>query len=176
MKPLFPALAGLALTFAGAARAEVIDAQPNGFESRFSVTVDAPPAAVRAAMVKIGDWWDPSHTYSGDAKNLTLDLSGGCFCETLKTGLVRHMTVVYADANAVRLQGALGPLQTTGASGHLSFVFKPAADGKTTLNVSYAVGGYAKGGLGEIWAKPVDGVLAVQVGRLKAYAETGRPG
>lgn len=169
MKPVVLALG--AFLMAGAARAEVVDAQPNGFESRFNVTVNAPPAAVRAAMLNIAGWWDPSHTYSGDAKNLSLDLAGGCFCETLKTGYVRHMTVVYADAGAVRLQGALGPLQSTGATGHLTFAFKPAADGKTTLAVSYVVGGYAKGGLGEAWAKPVDSVIGVQVGRLKAYAE-----
>lgn len=174
MKPYALALA--AALVAGAARAEVVDAQPNGFESRHSVTVDASPAAVRAAVAKIGDWWDPSHTYSGDAKNLSLDVAGGCFCETLKTGLVRHMTVVYADANAVRLEGALGPLQSTGATGHLTFAVKPAADGKTTLTVTYVVGGYARGGLGAAWAAPVDSVIGVQVGRLKAYAETGRPG
>jgi hypothetical protein len=169
MKPVILALGALFL--AGAARAEVVDAQPNGFESRFSVTVDAPPAKVRAAMLNIAGWWDPAHTYSGDARSLSLDLTGGCFCETLKSGYVRHMTVVYADAGAVRLEGALGPLQSTGASGHLTFAFKPAAEGKTTLNVSYVVGGYAKGGLGEAWAKPVDAVIGVQVGRLKAYAE-----
>ncbi|HPA38198.1 MAG TPA: ATPase, partial [Phenylobacterium sp.] len=76
MKPVVLALG--AFLMAGPARAEVVDAQPNGFESRFNVTVNAPPAAVRAAMLNIAGWWDPSHTYSGDAKNLSLDLAGGC--------------------------------------------------------------------------------------------------
>ena len=69
----------------------------------------------------------------------------------------------------------LGP-QPVRASGHLAFTFKPGADPTTTvLTVTYDVGGYAKGGLAEQWAKPVDGVIGEQVGRLKKQIETGRP-
>lgn len=175
MKTVLAALAALSL--AGAARAEVADQSPQGFESLHTLTIAAPPAKVRAATLEVSRWWNPAHSWSGDAKNLSIDLATGCFCETLKAGFVRHMTVVYAGENALRLSGALGPLQFTGASGHLAFNFKAGADAATTiLTVTYDVGGYAKGGLAEQWAKPVDGVIGEQVGRLKALIETGKPG
>jgi len=174
MKTVLAALAALSL--AGAARAEVADQSPQGFESRHVVTIAAPPAKVRAAMLEPSRWWNPAHSWSGDARNLSIDLTTGCFCERLKDGFVRHMTVVYAGEGALRLGGALGPLQFTGASGHLAFTFKPGADPATTqLTVTYDVGGYAKGGLAEQWAKPVDGVIGEQVARLKKQVETGKP-
>lgn len=174
MKTVLAALAALSL--AGVARAEVADQSPQGFEVRHVVTIAAPPAKVRAATLEVGRWWNPAHSWSGDARNLSIDLATGCFCEKMKEGFVRHMTVVYAGDSALRLSGALGPLQLTGASGHMAFNFKAGADPATTvLTVTYDVGGYAKGGLAEQWAKPVDGVVGEQVGRLKKLIETGKP-
>jgi hypothetical protein len=108
-------------------------------------------------------------------RNLAIDLASGCFCETLKDGKVRHMSVVYSDNNMLRLSGGLGPLQTTGASGHLILRFEPSPGDKTLLTATYDVGGYAKGGLAQVWAKPVDYVIGEQVLRLKKYVETGKP-
>jgi hypothetical protein len=86
------------------------------------------------------------------------------------------MMVIYADgATALRLSGGLGPLQFTGASGVLGFALKDGGGGKTNLVVTYDVGGYAKGGLAETLAAPVDKVLGEQVLRLKKYLETGKP-
>jgi len=159
-----------------AARAEVSDQSDAGFEIRHVANLDAPQARVRAAVLDVGRWWNGAHSYSGDARNLTIDPVGGCFCEKLADGQVRHMTVVYSDPGALRLSGALGPLQATGTSGHLIFRFEKAADpAKTLLTVTYDVGGYAKGGLAQTWAKPVDFVLGEQVARLKRYVETGKP-
>jgi hypothetical protein len=119
-------------------------------------------------------WWSPDHTWSKDAKNLSID-SSGCFCERLKRGAVRHMTVVFAEQDkAVRMSGALGPLQFTGASGHLGVTLTPAGEG-TDVVMTYDVGGYAKGGLAETYAAPVDKVLGEQLARLKKSAETGKP-
>ena len=175
MKTGLAALAAV-LCVTGAARAEVADQSPQGFEVRHVVSIAAPPAKVRAAMLEPGRWWNPAHSWSGDARNLSIDLATGCFCEKLKDGFVRHMTVVYASDSALRLSGALGPLQFTGASGHMAFNLKAGAGPATTvLTVTYDVGGYAKGGLAEQWAKPVDGVIGEQVGRLKALLETGKP-
>lgn len=146
MKTVLVALAVLSL--AGAARAEVADQSPQGFEIRHVVTIAAPTVKVRAAVLQPAAWWSSAHSWSGDARNLSINLATGCFCETLKGGFVRHMTVGYAGPDALRLSGALGPLQFTGATGHLAFTFKPGADPTTTvLTVTYDVGGYAKGGL-----------------------------
>ena len=155
-------IAAALLLAAGSARAEVADQGPAGFQVRHVVLIAAPPAKVRAAALDIGKWWSGSHTYSGDAKNLAIDASG-CFCEKLPDGFVRHMTLVYSAPDALRLAGALGPL-----------AFGKAAD-STQLVLTYDVGGYAKGGLAQTWAAPVDGVLGQQVARLKRYVETGKP-
>ena len=158
-----------------AAHAEVTDQSAAGFQIRHVLEIDAPPAKARAAAQDIGRWWSSDHTYSGDAANLSID-AAGCFCEKLPGGSVRHMSVVYSDPGALRMFGGLGPLQTTGAAGHLSLQFAKAGDpAKTVLTLSYDVGGYAKGGLGETWAKPVDAVLGQQVLRFKKYVETGKP-
>ncbi|HZZ34672.1 MAG TPA: SRPBCC family protein [Caulobacteraceae bacterium] len=166
-----------ALSFAGAARGEVVDAQPNGFEVRRSVEIAAPAAKVWAALGQPAAWWDSGHSWSGDAKNLSIDLKpGGCWCEALpKTGGgALHMTVIFVDpGKTLRLAGALGPLSMSGADGHM--VWSLAEKGPTTtLTWTYDVGGYFKGGLDKR-AGPVDGVLGAQVARLKAYVETGKP-
>ena len=158
----------------GRALAEVTDKSAAGFEVTEKATIAASSAKVWDALMHPARWWDPKHTWSGDAKNLAFD-PYGCFCETLKKGAVRHLSIVYADgATQLRLFGALGPLQFTGASGHLAYVLKPAGD-KTELTLTYDVGGYAKGGLAETLAGPVDMVLGQQVARLKKQLETGKP-
>ena len=158
-----------------AAQAEVTDRSAAGFQIRHVVDIDAPQTKARAAVQDIGRWWSDDHTYSGKASNLSID-AAGCFCEKLPGGVVRHMSVVYSDSGALKMFGGLGPLQTTGAAGHLSFEVTKAADpAKSVLTLTYNVGGYAKGGLAETWAKPVDFVLGAQAARLKTYVETGKP-
>lgn len=160
---------------AGAARAEVTDRSPAGFEVTEKVGILAPRAKVWAALMTPAAWWNSQHSWSGDARNLTLDLANGCFCEKLAGGFVRHMTLTYVDQGAqLRMFGGLGPLQFTGAAGHMGIALKDSPGG-TDLTLTYDVGGYAKGGLAEHWAAPVDTVLAEQVARLKRYVETGRP-
>jgi hypothetical protein len=173
MKMLIAAgLAGLLLV--GAARAEVTDRSAAGFEVTEKASIAAPPGKVWDALMRPARWWASDHTWSGDAKNLAFDPSG-CFCERLKNGGVRHMMVVYADgATQLRLFGGLGPLQFTGASGHLDIVLKTAGGG-TEVVMTYDVGGYAKGGLAEEFAVPVDRVLGEQLARLKKSVETGKP-
>jgi hypothetical protein len=174
MKSLLAAVAATVL-LAGAAQAEVTDKSAAGFEITQKATIAAPAAKVYAALLTPGAWWNKNHSWSGNAANLSIDLANGCFCEKLPKGFVRHMEVVFADgATTLRLFGGLGPMQSTGASGHLAFVLKPAGD-KTELTLTYDVGGYAKGGLADRWAAPVDGVLGEAVGRLKTYLETGKP-
>ena len=160
------------LAVADPAAAEVKSAAPNGFEVASTATISAPPDRVYAALGEVGHWWSPSHTFSKDAANLSLELrAGGCFCERLKDGgTVQHMQVVYAAPGAgLRLRGALGPLQTEGVDGTLSWSLKPA-DGSTSVAQSYVVGGYIRAGM-EQWAPRVDRVLDEQLQRLKAYVE-----
>lgn len=164
-----------AAMLASAARAEITDKSAAGFEVVEKATVAAPIAKVHAALLTPAAWWSSNHSFSGDAKNLSIDLATGCFCEKLPHGYVRHMTVIYTDgATALRLSGGLGPMQFSGASGILGVALK-GAGATTEVTVTYDVGGYFKGGLAETAAAPVDAVLGEQVARLKKYIETGKP-
>ena len=166
--------AGLAA--AAAARADVVTADNAGFQIKNTLTIAAPPAKVYAALLRIGQWWNPEHTWSGKSANLRLSAkAGGCFCEKLEDGgSVQHMEVVYAaPGKELRLSGGLGPLQTEAATGILSISLNAKDDG-TELVQTYTVGGWTKGGW-TAWAPDVDAVLLDQMTRLKTFAETGKP-
>ncbi len=162
---------------AGGAHAAVVDATPNGFQVEQKLEIAAPAAKVWAALGDFGAWWDGQHSWSGDAKNFHLDLApGGALTETLPNGgSVKHLTVIFvAPGKTAILDGTLGPLMFSGATGHLMWRLAEK-DGKTTLTQDYYVGGYIKDGLDKL-AGPVDEVLTYQAGRLKALVETGKPG
>lgn len=165
----------LVIAIAGPASADVKSVASNGFEVASAATIAAPPDRVYAALGEVGRWWSPSHTFSRDASNLSIELrAGGCFCEKLKNGgSVQHLTVVYAAPGiGLRLRGALGPLQAEGVDGALSWTLKPVQDG-TAVALDYVVGGYIRGGI-EQWAPRVGRVLDEQLQNLKSYIE-GKP-
>jgi uncharacterized protein YndB with AHSA1/START domain len=167
-----------AALIAGAAilSADVVDVADNGFTLKLTVTVAAEPAKAFQALVDVGKWWDPAHTYSQDAANLSIDAKPqGCFCERLPgKGAVVHMTVVnVVTGKLLRLEGGLGPLQSLGAAGSLTWSFQPA-EKSTTVEVRYAVGGYNPAGFKGL-APVVDTVLRSQLERYKRYVDTGKP-
>ena len=165
---------GLAFTLAAAsARAEVASVAPTGFEVRYRTAVKAPAPKVWEALLAVGSWWSPQHTWSGDAGNLSIDArAGGCFCEKLPDGGVQHMTVVFVDRGKVlRLAGAIGPLQAAGLAGSMTWEIKPAPGG-AALELAYAVGGYMPGGFDKL-APIADRMLGEQFERLKRLIETG---
>lgn len=74
------------------------------------------------------------------------------------------MTVIFAaPGKTAILDGTLGPLMFSGATGHLVWSLAEI-DGRTTLTETYYVGGYFPGGLDKL-APAVDGVLTQQLGR-----------
>ena len=162
----------LLLGTAATAPAEIVDKSASGFTSRTVVTIAATPAQVYAMLGRVGEWWDPAHTYSGDATRLVLETrAGACFCETMPDGgSIQHGVVVYArPGQALRVNGALGPLQELGVTGSLTWALEGGAGG-TTVTLTYAVGGYAPGGLDQL-ATIVDQVVGSQVTRMKAAIE-----
>lgn len=153
---------------ASPAAAEVKSAAPAGFAVESRAVVAAAPAEAYAQIVRIDEWWDAAHSYSGNAANLSLQARpGGCFCERLADGGgVEHMRVVSARPGVeLRLQGGLGPLQAEAVTGSLSWSLKPAGGG-TEIVQRYVVGGYVEGGADRI-APAVDQVLAGQLMRLQ---------
>jgi uncharacterized protein YndB with AHSA1/START domain len=169
-------LAALALAGVSTARAEVVDANPAGFQVKQTVEIAAPAAKVWKSLGKIGSWWNSQHTWSQDARNvgLTLTYNGEMWENLPGGGFVHHLRVIYVDpGKKVIFDGTLGPMIYSGASGHLVWVLTEK-DGHTTFVQTYYVGGYCPGGLDKL-APAVDGVLGEQLGRLKRYVETGKP-
>src|SRR5262249_37269384 len=139
--------------------AEVVEKSANGLLVRHKITVAANPQDAFRGIVAVGNWWQSSHTYSGSAKNLSIvPKGGGCFCEQLPNeGQVQHMTVVFAaPGQALRMTGALGPLQAHGIAGALTFEMKAAGTG-SEIQLTYSAGGFYPGGLG-VMADAVDGM------------------
>ncbi len=159
-------------------KAEVVESAPNGFQIEIKSGIEQPPARVYEAFVEqIGEWWDSSHTYSGDAGNLSIDATpqGGMIEKFPQGGFVRHLQVVLVQpGKAIRLTGGLGPLQSMGVSGAMTFGFAPSATDGTNLTLRYNVSGFAPSGLDRL-AAPVNQVLTTQVERLKRFAEGGSP-
>ena len=82
------------------------------------------------------------------------------------------MVVVYIDPpKALRLEGALGPLQAMGGGGHMTVTLKPKGEA-TDVTLTYDFSGHTPGGLQPL-APAVDGVLKAQITRLKASVEQG---
>lgn len=157
------------------AAAEVVGVQDSGFSIKIGVDVAAAPAAVFKVLTEqVGAWWSSSHSFSGKASNLSIEAKpGGCFCEVLPNGGVRHMTVTHVMApGTLVLNGGLGPLGTMAVTGAMEWTLEARGTG-THLQVVYNVGGYVPGGL-EAIAAPVDGVLTEQVTRLRTFVETGK--
>jgi len=173
--------AAVAIVFAILAaplRGEVVESTAAGFLVRNTATINAPPATVFAELTdRIGGWWDPAHTLSNDAHNLSLEAKpGGCFCERLPDGGgVQHMRVVYASpGKLLRLTGAMGPMQEAALVGTMTWSLSPAGGG-TAVELSYAIGGFRAGGFRDL-PTILDRVMREQLARLKAFVETGRPG
>ncbi len=162
-----------AVLLSTSAHAEVKSATDVGFEVSRTLTINATPAQVYRALGVPSEWWNKAHTYSGDARNLSMVLrAGGCFCEKIPAcgGTVEHARIVYAQPGSLlRVQGSFGPLQAEGVTGTLTWALK-AVPGGTEVTQNYVVGGYIRSGASG-FAAPVDQVLGEQLGGLKAYLE-----
>jgi hypothetical protein len=164
-------LAGIVLLFPTASFAEVIAASAGGFSLRIENLSKAAPRQAYEAFVAIGEWWDPSHSYSGDTANLSLELKpGGVFLETLNDGgFVKHLEVTYLNpGKEIRLLGGLGPLQPMAIHGAMTIQFLPAGDGSRIVMI-YNVSGFSDTGL-ETLAPIVDQVQGGQMRRHADYA------
>lgn len=154
--------------------ATVTDSTQNAFTVSYSDTVATSPDNLYTCFSgKIARWWDPDHTYSGIASNLSVEpFAGGCFCEKLDNGgSIQHMTVLYAAPDKVfRMQGGLGPLQQFPVTGIMTLELK-SLEKRTLVTWTYTVSGYIPGGVSR-FAAVVNMVLGHQFKRfLKAAAE-----
>lgn len=157
--------------WAAPSNAAVVAAGEHGFEVQHSINLVVPQDQAFAAFGQVGQWWDNQHTYSGDAKRMSLQLRpGGCFCEPLDGGGgVEHMRVAYLQpGERVVLTGSLGPLLYEATSGVMDVKVERIAGG-SRITMNYRAAGFAKGGAAAM-APLVDQVLGEQMKRLRAYA------
>lgn len=146
---------------------------PAGFVITWQRAVEATPAHLFESIGPVQQWWNPAHTWSGDAGNLSLAPTiGGCFCERWPDGGAEHGRVIFVSKNKlIRLRADLGPLQRLAVNAILDFAVE-TVDNKTQLTVRYRVSGNPDAGLDKL-ASPVDQVLGEQFNRLVKFAETG---
>lgn len=170
MKNTLLALAGLALS-AGAASAEVTGRTADGFTLSHERRISASAEAVFAAIGRPGDWWSDAHTWSGSAANISVDLGpGGCWCEALEGGGVKHAeaVLVWPARRMVRFEAPFGPLQGMTTNALLTMTWADAPDGGRLLKWSFVVSGPGTGAL----ADPVDAVLGEQFNRLAGHLQS----
>lgn len=187
-KLAFHAISGMAAACCmTAANAEVTNTADNGFTVQHQAVIAGGNEAVWKALIAPSRYWNPDHSWSGNADNFYLvPQAGGCFCELIRTtsddniksseGSVQHMRVIYARNNKMlRLSGALGPLQGEAVTGTLTMLLQPQGD-STVVRFTYKVGGYMEFPVDQI-APAVDGVIGEQLARLAAlFAEADKPG
>ena len=158
------------------ANAEVVEVAEGGFVTRDTAIVEANPKSVWLALIAPKNWWNSGHTWSGDSANLTLKpQAGGCFCELIPEdpdptkitleGSVEHMRVIQAyPERALRMHGALGPLQSEPVTGVLTIAISEVEQG-TRIVWEYVVGGYMRYDPSVI-SMAVDGVMSQQLSGL----------
>jgi hypothetical protein len=167
----------MAATFAATASpafAEVKAASDTGFNVIHIATVQATPDEIWKRLLAPKDYWNKAHSWSGSSAGFYIDAqANGCFCELFQetdangkvktVGSVEHMRVIFAQPGKVlRMQGALGPLQSEAVIGTLTVAMEPTKqDGATRVSFSYVVGGYMRYKVAEI-APAVDKVLGEQ--------------
>ncbi|TRD12337.1 SRPBCC family protein [Erythrobacter insulae] len=189
---IFAAAAFAGAVIASPLAAEITEQDEAGFVTRDEALVEASPKQVWLALITPATWWNKAHTWSGDSGNLTLrPQAGGCFCERIPEvedadritleGSVEHMRVIQAyPESALRMAGALGPLQSEPVSGVLTIAISEAKEG-TRIVWEYHVGGRMRFDIPAI-AKAVDGVISQQLdglaqglGRLDGARPTEEP-
>ena len=158
---------GLALAlFATSVSAEVKARTDNSFTLGFERPVRAAPDAVLEAVAMPSGWWSSAHTYSGDAANIRLDMiPGGCWCEALPGGGIKHAEVVlvWPERRMVRFDAPFGPLQGMGTDAVLTMTWSDPPDGgERLLKWTYVVNGPGTGAMADV----IEGVLAEQFRRL----------
>jgi len=163
------------------AQAEVTQAGDSSFTVSHTVETTASSNEAWETMTqRVGEWWHPDHSWSGDAANFYIRAElGGCFCERLPgadgkpDGGVEHLRIIYIKSGEeIRFDGSLGPLMSMAVQGRMSWVISPAADGEagSRITFTYRVHGYMEGGFAGL-APAVDSMIGQQIQRLQALLQ-----
>ena len=157
----------IAAMLAPPAGAEVTAKAPDGIVIRVKAEVALDRDDAWARLLDISSWWNGSHTYSGDAGNMSVDaVAGGCWCELWSGGEVEHGRVVAVmPRDMIRFDAPLGPLQEMGVGTALTFTLSDSASSSATvIEADFKVTGSSLSGLDKL-AAVIDGVITEQVTR-----------
>lgn len=165
--PILATLA-VAIVTASPAAAEIISRSENAFTLRFEGETRLGPDGVADAFSQVQQWWDPAHSYTGEAANLSLDLvPGGCWCEAMPDGSrFDHGRVEAVALGEVRLHAPFGPLRTMATRAELVVTYA-LVDGVVRPSWTFIVEGPGVGAL----AEPVDGVIGGGFARWIAHMD-----
>jgi uncharacterized protein YndB with AHSA1/START domain len=148
--------------------AAVLQSGEHAFTVSHSLETAAEPAVVYTVMTAhIDEWWNPAHSWSGEAASLYVRAEpGGCFCERLPSGgFAEHLRIIYLAPDAeIRFDGTLGPLQSMSVQGRMAWTIEAVEQG-SRVTFTYRVFGHPPGGLTTL-APAVDGVIVEQLQRL----------
>jgi len=183
---MIAALAASSIAVPTAANAEVKDASDTGFVIIHTAEVSGSPEEIWKRLIAPKRWWSKEHSWSGSVDGFYIDAqANGCFCELFQekdkngklrtVGSVEHMRVIFAQPGKVlRMQGALGPLQSEAVIGTLTVAMAPRREGEgSKVSLSYVVGGYMRYKVADI-APAVDTMLAAQfAGLIKPFEDAG---
>ncbi|MBI1339354.1 ATPase [bacterium] len=168
-------LAALTLTgmlaAARPAAAEVVRAGDDHFTLRLEAASSLSPAALWDRLIVPARWWSSDHTYSGDARNLSLDAhAGGLWRESWAGGSVAHGRVLSVQpGKMLRLDAPFGPLQELAVTCIWTITIRPEGEG-AVVRFDLVANGSAASGLASI-APAVDFVNSQALKSLVAYVE-----
>ncbi|HEV7229618.1 hypothetical protein [Brevundimonas sp.] len=158
--------------FAAPAAAEIVSRSENGFTLKFVSSTDIDPADIPTALEDVALWWDGDHSYTGDAANLSLDLSpGGCWCEKMPDGTAfDHGRTVSVAADRIKFSAPFGPLRGKATTADL-IVTWPGANRGWDVTWTMVVEGPGVGAM----ADAVHGVMEAGFQRWVRFLEYGEP-
>jgi uncharacterized protein YndB with AHSA1/START domain len=157
-----------------AAVAEVRLAAPGALVIEHRLAITATPDVAWNVLVHPERYWPSEHTWSGDAKNLSLaPEAGGCYCERWPGGSVEHGRVIMAiPGKRLRFRGSLWPFQELPVTGVMTISLAPS-DAGTEAVVTYRLSGDGSQKLGDM-AAVVDPVVLQQFAGFAALASGSR--
>jgi len=159
------AILAVAMT-ASQAGAEIVSSSASHYELKHEALSTLPPTAIWQRLQNPGSWWHPDHTYSGDSRNMSVELqAGGVWREDWDGKSVLHGTVLYLEPQKVlRLNAPFGPLQQMGVT--TIWTINISAEGSgSMISFSETSGGSSHSGLDKI-APAVDFVKSEAIKRL----------
>lgn len=159
----------LAVSLIASAHGEVVSSSDTHFVLRHEGQSARSVDEMWQRLTEPATWWHPDHTFSGDAKNLSLEPeAGGLWSETWEGGSVAHGRVLTVHAGRVlRMDAPFGPLQELGAYTVWTITITAGEAGGTVVVFDEVSSAPPNTNMGEV-AKAVDFVKTEAMSRLIA--------